>query len=91
MAQRIAALGVTETVEDMRAGLAELQTDLSTDHDAFVDGQARITALETDNEQLRSANMRLFTQIGVKAETKIDEPKEKRKFEDLFNDKGGLK
>lgn len=47
------------------------------------------------NEQLRSANMKLFTQIGaepVKTETKPQEEEVKKpSFDDLFNEKGELK
>ena len=47
------------------------------------------------NEQLRSANMKLFTQIGaepVKTETKPQEEEPKKlSFDDLFNEKGELK
>lgn len=48
-----------------------------------------------NNEQLRSANMKLFLQIGSTPETKDDKPNEdepkKLDFADLFNDKGELK
>lgn len=49
--------------------------------------------LATANEQLRSANMKLFQKIGAEPEVKPietgeDEPPKKRSFNDLFNDKG---
>lgn len=56
---------------------------------------------ETDNELLRQANMKMFLQLGsdkTEQETKEDttgiktpEESNKRSFEDLFNEKGGLK
>ena len=49
--------------------------------------------LATANEQLRSANMKLFQKIGAEPEVKPtdkgdEEPPKKRSFNDLFNDKG---
>lgn len=55
---------------------------------------------EKDNETLRQANMKLFLRVGedktekqkTEDTTGIQQPDEsKRKFEDLFNEKGGLK
>lgn len=56
--------------------------------------------LKEDNEKIRQANMDLFLQVGstktkeetIKDETgsETEEP-EKRKYEDLFDDKGGIK
>jgi predicted double-glycine peptidase len=52
--------------------------------------------LTDDNEALRSANMKLFLRVGGRTEEDVrkdehnEEPK-KLKFEDLFNEKGGLK
>lgn len=72
----------------------------------YTDSLARIekmTPFEVDNENLRSANMKLFSQIGSqdkalevegkKIETKGKEtdPKTSLSYENLFNAKGGLK
>ena len=55
---------------------------------------------DLDNEKLRSANMQLFLRVGAnKTEQEIqqdqigqvDEVKEPRKFEDLFDESGNLK
>lgn len=49
--------------------------------------------LVTANEQLRSANMKLFQKIGAEPEGKPtdkgdEEPPKKRSFDELFNEKG---
>lgn len=49
--------------------------------------------LVTANEQLRSANMKLFQKIGAEpegkpTETGEDEPPKKRSFDELFNNEG---
>lgn len=55
------------------------------------------TQLETDNENLRKANLRLFSRLGEQnaSEKEKEEEKEEEtkpmKFEDLFNEKGELK
>lgn len=55
----------------------------------------RIAELEKDNKSLLESNMKLFLKIGTPVDgldqnKTIDEDK-KMKFEDLFNEKGGLK
>ena len=55
------------------------------------------TQLETDNENLRKANLRLFSRLGEQNLSDKEKEKEKEeetkpmKFEDLFNEKGELK
>ena len=55
------------------------------------------TQLETDNENLRKANLRLFSRLGEQnvSDKEKEEDKEEEtkpmKFEDLFNEKGELK
>ena len=54
-----------------------------------------------DNETLRDANMKLFLRVGAEktdkerkddiAGLKKEEEKEKKNFDDLFDEKGGLK
>lgn len=97
----IKTIGSSEDPANMRAMLAELQNKVSSDYDALETSQNEVTRLTNDNESLRAANMKMFLSIG---ETKSDaeirkgdtgsvgsEPKPPRKFEDLFNEKGGLK
>ena len=55
----------------------------------------RIEQLEKDNKSLLESNMKLFLKIGTPVDgldqTKLKQEEEKMKFEDLFNEKGGLK
>lgn len=72
--------------------------DISTKNKELNDS---ITKYTEDNEKLREANMQLFLRIGEKKNptevienrtgANLDQEKEPRKFEDLFDDKGGIK
>ena len=99
--QAITEIGTIEDVETRRARLAELQNDISevyTESDSLAEARQRN---EERIRQLESANMDLFLQVGAnktEKEIKVDQtglkeedPPEKRKFEDLFDEKGGLK
>ena len=97
--EKIKEVGSYETAEEMRAGLAELQNGVS----EIYDTNAKLTEQHehdtTEMEAIRQANMRLFTQLGTEktpakqAEEQTglkQEPVERRKFEDLFDDKGNF-
>lgn len=91
---RIQAIGQLQTVEEMRTQLATFQTDLETDYDERDELQATNQNLTTDMENLRKTNMALFLQIGNKKEpdkTGLEPASEDLKYENLFDDKGGLK
>lgn len=102
------------TPEEIRNVLTEIGTDEDEasrrDKLATVSEEVRILAencenlqnnnniLTADNEHLRSANMKLFLQLGNDKNTNTgneeeekNKENEKRKFEDLFNDKGDVK
>jgi len=96
----ITSIGTCEDEVERRELLATLTTETT---DLF-DNHEKLTTdseqLQSDNEKLREANMKLFLRVGdskskdesFKDSTGIDnQPKEKRKFEDLFDDKGGIK
>ena len=95
--EKIKEVGSYETAEEMRAGLAELQNGVS----EIYDTNAKLTEQHehdtTEMEAIRQANMRLFTQLGsektpakqAEEQTGLkQEPVERRKFTDLYNDKG---
>ena len=63
-AQRIQAIGQMGTIEEMRAGLVELQKDAENDYDERDTAISERDTLRNDNETLRSANMKLFLQVG---------------------------
>lgn len=80
--------------------LSALNEEVSKDYDKLTELETSNEALTTDNENLRSANMKLFLRIGEsksdeevrKDSTGIKEDKEtKREFKDLFDEKGGIK
>ena len=94
---KVKEIGTMETVEEMRAGLAELQNGVTEIYDA----NANLTEQHANDikemEAIRQANMKLFTQLGteksqakqVEEQTGLkQESVERRKFEDLYNDKG---
>ena len=89
-----------------RTLLASVSDEVSKVYDSLADNTATIDSLNStieknkvDMEKLREANMSLFLRVGGdKPASEIHEDKtgikpepEKRKFEDLFDDKGGLK
>ena len=97
--EKIKEVGSFETPEEMRAGLAEIQDSVS----EIYDNNATLTEQHDNDlkemEAIRQANMKLFTQLGtdksVKEQTEEQtglkqEPVERRKFEDLFDDKGNF-
>lgn len=93
-------IGTCEDETRRRDLLASLHTESAT----LFDNNAALTTanknLTTDNENLRSANMKLFLQVGSRktdGQRKEDttgvkeQPESKLKYEDLFNENGGLK
>ena len=95
--EKIKEVGSMETAEEMRAGLAEIQNGVSEVYDSNITLQEQHEHDTVEMEAIRQANMKLFTQLGtdktpakqVEEETGLkQEPVERRKFENLFNDKG---
>ena len=96
---KIKEIGSLETAEEMRAGLAELQNGVGEiyDNNAKLSEQHERDTIEM--EAIRQANMKLFTQLGTEktpakqAEEQTglkQETVERRKFEDLFDEKGNF-
>lgn len=104
---KIKAIGTCEDDVQRRTLLAELNDEASTIFDENETLKSTNDALtttneqfKTDNETLRQANMKLFLRVGNdKTEKEKQEDStgvktpdvSKRKFEDLFNEKGGIK
>lgn len=91
-------IGTTEDDAQRR----ELLTQLSDSMTEIFDNNEKLinenNTYKDDNEKLRSANMQLFLRVGAKSENKKEEKPdgtqedpEPRKFEDLFDEKGGIK
>lgn len=97
--EKIKEVGAYETPEEMRAGLAEIQNGVSEIYDNNISLKEQHERDTIEMEAIRSANMKLFTQLGsdrtpakqAEEETGLkQEPVERRKFEDLFDDKGNF-
>ena len=94
--QTIKEIGTCEDDVQRRTMLADLQNNVSSVFDDNINLNERNTSLTTDNEALRSANMKLFLQVGsddsdAPSGSEVNQPKEKRKFENLFNEKGEIR
>lgn len=96
---KIKEIGELETVEEMRAELAEVSNSIN---DLYNSNTTLSEQHENDlkeMEAIRQANMKLFQQIGTdktpaqatEEQTGLkQEPVERRKFENLFDDKGNF-
>ena len=92
---RISEIGTCEDEAMRRELLTQLQEEVNGDYDRLTELETSNSQLTSDNESLRSANMKLFLRIGDHKAPENglgeDEPKEKREFKNLFNEKGGIK
>lgn len=96
---KVQELGQLGTAEEMRAGLAELQDGVSEVFDANANLTSQHEVDIKEMEAIRQANMKLFTQLGTEttpakqAEEQTglkQETVERRKFENLFDNKGNF-
>lgn len=97
---RIVEIGKCEDDVQRRDLLSKLSEEASKDYDNLKTLTESNETLTKDNETLRDANMKLFLRVGAEKEPDVrkkdetgvnDKGKEKRKFEDLFNEKGAIK
>ena len=95
--EKIKEIGSLESIEEVRAGLVELHNGVSEIYDANATLSTQHDSDIKEMEAIRQANMKLFTQLGtdktpdkqVEEQTGLkQEPVERRKFENLFDDKG---
>ncbi|MBQ2175006.1 MAG: hypothetical protein II453_08070 [Alphaproteobacteria bacterium] len=79
---------IADLLSELSDGYGELSAN-------FDDISLKNEKLSHDNESLRDTNMRLFLRVGQVnngGDNHVDEEQSpKRKFEDLFNEKGELK
>ena len=96
---KVKEIGTMETAEEMRAGLAELQSGVTEVYDSNAKLSEQHEHDTIEMEAIRQANMKLFTQLGTEttpakqAEEQTglkQEPVERRKFENLFDEKGNF-
>ena len=93
---RINAIGTCDDETQRRELLAQLREEAEKDYDNMATLAETNKTLTSDNEALRSANMKLFLRVG---ETKGDnhdgngneENKKTLTYENLFDEKGELK
>lgn len=93
---RLTAIGTCGDDAERRELLATLGEDVGKDYDDLAAAVADRERLTDDNERLRDANMKLFVRVGDPAKpapnnNPNNDKKEKPRFEDLFNEKGGIK
>lgn len=94
-------IGTCEDETQRRDMLASLNAEAGTLFDNNAELSSQLENLTSDNENLRAANMKLFLQVGanknsderLKDQTGHEgqEAPKKLKYDDLFDDKGGLK
>ena len=90
---RITEIGTCEDETQRRELLTQLQEEAEQDYDRLSQLEETNNQLTSVNEDLRSANMKLFLRIGDhKAQDQGSfEDKPKREFKNLFDEKGGIK
>ena len=90
---RLQEIGTCEDDAERRTLIASLSEDASADYDAHAAVVAERDQLQTANKQLQDYNMDLFKRIPAKKDDTPagGNPAEKRKFEDLFDEKGEIK
>lgn len=96
---RISEIGTCEDDVQRRELLSALSEEASKDYDNMSTLTETNKNLSSDNEMLRQANMKLFLRVGeskdpdkVKEnETGMKEEDKKLSFDDLFDEKGGIK
>lgn len=96
--QAIQTIGTCENEAERRGLLATLQDEITGVLDTNDTLQTNNQTLTDENTTLLDENRKLFLRVGVPADeqdpkrkTGLETPPEKRKFEDLFDEKGGLK
>ena len=94
---KVKEIGEMTTVEEMRAGLAELHNGVSEIYDTNTTLAEQHENDVKEMEAIRQANMKLFTRLGTEktSDKQVEEQTglkqqsvERRKFEDLYDDKG---
>lgn len=94
MIAEVQRIGQLESIIDVRNTLVTLQNNLTDTFDQVDTLTARNNSLQSENDKLRDYNNQLFLKVGFTGKdggSHDDEPAEKRKFADLFDDKGALK
>ena len=91
---RIEEIGTCDDDVTRRTLLTEIRESVSEVFDSNVDLTEKNSKLTTENERILGENMKLFLRVGEIREPDkphVEQPKEKRSFENLFDEKGGIK
>ena len=91
---RLDEIGTCEDDVTRRTLLTEIRESVSEVFDSNADLTDKNSKLTTENERILGENMKLFLRVGEQREPEkphVTEPKEKRSFENLFDEKGGIK
>ena len=100
--EKITAIGTCEDDVERRTLLADLQTQVAADYDSFTAANTKADELTAEVTQLQENNMKLFLQVGSMQQDNNNDSgsgsgssgtdeNEKMSFDDLFDEKGGLK
>lgn len=92
--ERLQAIGAEADETQRLVMIADLIEDGGADYDSFTTATEERDQLRSDNENLKAANKRLLLRVGTHKDPDPqpgDPPKAKPKFEDLFDEKGGIK
>lgn len=97
--EKINTIGTSEDEAERRSLLDSLRDEIGEVFDRNHELEEQNNKYSEANESLRSANMDLFLQLGqqkskgetIHSETGEEPPKEKRNFENLFDEKGAIK
>ena len=92
---RLEEIGTCEDEVQRRTLLTEIRDSVSEVFESNTSLEEQNSKLTTENERILGENMKLFLRVSEhrepdKPHTK-DEPKEKRSFKNLFDEKGGIK
>ena len=92
---QITEIGKLEDAAQMRTMLASLGDDVAAVFDENADLTVRNQTYAQDNENLRSANMKLFLQVGEQRQPEPPAPEppkpQRMSFNDLFDERGNIK
>ena len=93
--EKLTNIGTSQDEAERRDLLTEITDDLTSVYDANETLTKANTDLKANNEKLQEHNMKLFLKVSDQnkpvPKQEQEKPKELRKFENLFNDKGELK
>ena len=93
MLDKLTEIGTCEDAATRRQILTEITDGVKTVFGNLTTVTTEKQTLEQDNKKLQEYNMQLFLRVGKPQQTPKTEPKptSEMKYENLFNENGGLK